>query len=147
MVERFARGIDQGCSNLDLSQPEVKSKLELSMEKFERTSSNTDFQPLPPLDLTLEEKVARACASYRLSSLEEKEEVEGTINENRVEQDELTLESSRGEDKQEGCIDYSHHFLLPESNFEDQVTRVEEQENSFYDLAWHLARLFLEIRR
>ncbi|CAL1359837.1 unnamed protein product [Linum trigynum] len=139
MVERFARGTDEGCSNLDLPQPEVKSKLELAMEKFKRTSSNMDFQPIIPPGLTLKEKVARACASYHLSSLEEKDEVEGAINEKRVEQDELTLESSRGKDKQEGCLDDSHHFPLLEGKFEDRVTSVEEQENHFYDPAWHLS--------
>ncbi|CAL1400241.1 unnamed protein product [Linum trigynum] len=100
-------------------------------------SSYMDFHPLPTPDLTLEEKVARACASYCLSSLEEKEEVEGAINDNCVEQDELTRESSHGEDAHEGCVDDFH--TLPESNFEDQVTSMEEQENPFYDLAWHLA--------
>ncbi|CAL1371999.1 unnamed protein product [Linum trigynum] len=139
MVERFARGTDEGCSNLDLPQPQVESKLELAMEKFERTSSNTDFQPLPPPGLTLEENVARACASYYLSSLEEKEEVEGAINDSRVEQDELTPESSRGEDEQKDCIDDSNHFSLPEGKFEDQVTSVEEQENPIYNLACHLS--------
>ncbi|CAL1382643.1 unnamed protein product [Linum trigynum] len=137
LVERFVRGTDEGCSSLDLPQPKEKSKLELIVEKFVRTSSNTDFQQLPPPGLTLEEKVALACASYRLSSLEEKEEVEGPINDNRVEQEELTSESSRGEDEQEGCIDDFH--TLPESKFEVQVTSMEEQENPFYDLAWHLA--------
>ncbi|CAL1388924.1 unnamed protein product [Linum trigynum] len=138
MVERFARGTDEGCSKLDPPQPEEKSKLELAMEKFERPSSNTDFQPLPPPGLTLEEKVTRACASYRLSSLAEKEEVDGAINDNHVEQDELTPESSRGEDEQKGSIDDFHHFPLPASKFEDQVKSVEEKENPLYDLAWHL---------
>ncbi|CAL1410983.1 unnamed protein product [Linum trigynum] len=86
MVERFARGTDEGCSNLDLPQPEEKFRLELAMENFERECSNMDFQPLPPPCLTLEEKVTRACASYRLSSLEESEEVKRAINENRVDQ-------------------------------------------------------------
>ncbi|CAL1394380.1 unnamed protein product [Linum trigynum] len=139
MVERFVRGTDEGFSNLDLPQPEAKSKLELAMGNFARTSSNTDFQPLPPLGLTLEEKVAQACASYRLSLLEENEEVDRVINENHMEQEEFTPESSRGENEHEGCIDDSHHLSLPESNFEDQDTSVEEQENPFYDLAWHLA--------
>ncbi|CAL1370774.1 unnamed protein product [Linum trigynum] len=106
------------------------------MEKFERTSSNSDFQPLPPPDLTLEDKVERACANYRLSSLKEKAEGEGAINDNSVEQDRLSPKSSLGEDELEGCIDDFH--TLPESHFEDQVTSVEEQENPFYDLAWHL---------
>ncbi|CAL1401614.1 unnamed protein product [Linum trigynum] len=139
MVERFSRGTDEECSNMDLPQPEVKSKLELAAENVTRTSSNTDFQPLPPPGLTLLEKVERACASYHLSLLEENEEVERASNDNHVEQDELTPENSRGEDEQEGCIDDPHHLPLPESNLEDQDTSVEEQENPFYELAWRLA--------
>ncbi|CAL1370378.1 unnamed protein product [Linum trigynum] len=153
IVERFVRGTDEGC--LDLPQCKAKSKLEIAMENFARTSSNTDFKPLPPPGLTLEEKVAQACASYRLSLLEEKvewacasyrlalleenEEVERAINDNHMEQEEITSESSRGENEQEGCIDDSHHLPLPERNFEDQDTSVEEQEKSLYDLSWHLA--------
>ncbi|CAL1388944.1 unnamed protein product [Linum trigynum] len=94
-----------------------------------------EFPTPPPSGLTLEEKVARACASYRHSSLEKNEEVERAIIDNRVEQEELTPESSRGEDGQEGCIDDSRHFSISNGNFEDQVTSVDEQENPFYDLA------------
>ncbi|CAL1389151.1 unnamed protein product [Linum trigynum] len=61
MVERFSRGTNEGCSNLDFPQPEMNSKLELAMENFERAYSNMDIQPLPPPGLTLEEKAARAC--------------------------------------------------------------------------------------
>ncbi|CAL1381434.1 unnamed protein product [Linum trigynum] len=140
-TERLKGFVEQSCAQLAhnrlLPLEEGREVEEASHENFGRMSSDMDLQPLAPPDLTLEEKVARACASYRLSSLEKKEEVEGEINENRVEQDELTPESTHGEDAQEGCIDDFH--ALPESNFEDQVTSVEEQENPFYDLAWHLA--------
>ncbi|CAL1354852.1 unnamed protein product [Linum trigynum] len=98
-----------------------------------------DFQPLPPPGLTLEEKVVRACENYRLSLLEENKEVEGALNDNHMKLEELTPETSHGEDEQEDCIDHSHHLPLPESNFEDQDTSVEEQENRSYELAWHLA--------
>ncbi|CAL1369295.1 unnamed protein product [Linum trigynum] len=85
---------------------------EASHDDFGRMSSDMDFQPLPPPGLTLEEKATRACESIRLSLLEEKEEVEGALNDNSFKQEELTSESSRGEDEQEGCIDDSHHFPL-----------------------------------
>ncbi|CAL1378726.1 unnamed protein product [Linum trigynum] len=184
MVEKFARGTEEGCSNLDLPivspidstflreaeelHRRMKGQRELveqacaqlarnrllpfeedkeegeeaSHETLGRMSSSMDFQPLPPPGLTLEEKVARACESYHLSLLEEKKEVEGALNENHVELEELTPET-HGEDEQEVCIDDSHHLPLPESNFEDQDTSVEEQENPFYDLAWHLACKFV----
>ncbi|CAL1372038.1 unnamed protein product [Linum trigynum] len=56
---------------------------------------------------------------------------------NRMEQEELAPESSRGEDDQESCINDFHTFPLSENNFEGQVTRVEEQENPFNNLSWH----------
>ncbi|CAL1394468.1 unnamed protein product [Linum trigynum] len=168
MVEKFSRGNEEGCSNLDLPiagpidstflreveelhrrtkgqgelfvqacaqlarnrllpfEEEKEEVEEASHEILVRMSSNMDFQPLPPPGLTQEEKVARACESYHLSLLEEKEEVEGALNDNHVELEELTPKNSHGEDEQEGCIDDSHHLPLPESNFEDQDTSVEE---------------------
>ncbi|CAL1354883.1 unnamed protein product [Linum trigynum] len=135
--------MEQACAQLAhnrlLPLEEREEVEEASHDDFGRTSSDMDFRPLPPPGLTLEEKVARACESYRLSLLEEKEEVEGASKDNRVEQDELTPESSCGDDEQEGCIDDSHHLPLPDSNLKDQDTSVEEQGNPFYELAWHLA--------
>ncbi|CAL1359563.1 unnamed protein product [Linum trigynum] len=155
IVEQIAWGTNEGCSNSGVEEllrrtkrqeelieqacaqlahsclPPFEEKEEVEVASHEtlgRTSSGMDFYPLPPPGLTLEEKVAQACESYRLSLLEENEEVERASNDNRVEQEELSSESSCGEDEQERCIDDSHHFTLPESNFEDQDTSEEEQE-------------------
>ncbi|CAL1354443.1 unnamed protein product [Linum trigynum] len=142
-TKRLGGLVEQACAQLAhnhlLTLEEREEIEEASHENFERTSSDMDFQPLPPPGLKLEDKVARACESYRLSLLEEKEEVEGALNDNHVELEELTPESSHSEDEQEGCIDDSHHLALLESNFEDQVTSAEEQDNPFYELSWHLA--------
>ncbi|CAL1379037.1 unnamed protein product [Linum trigynum] len=146
-TKRRGELIEQACAQLAhnrlLPLEEREEFEEASHETFGRMISDMDFERLPPPGLTLEEKVARACESYRLSLVEEKEEVEGAINDNRVEQEELTPKSSRGEEEQEGFIDDSHHSPLPESNFEDQDTSLEEHENPFYDLAWHLALKFM----
>ncbi|CAL1370862.1 unnamed protein product [Linum trigynum] len=138
-TERLGGLVEQACAQLAHNRlPPLEEREEVEEachDDFGRTSSDMDFQPLPPPGLTLEEKVARGCESYRLSLLE----VEGEFNDNRVEHEKLTPDNSHGEDEQEGCIDDSHHFPLPESNFEDQDTSEEGKENPFYDLAWHLA--------
>ncbi|CAL1382124.1 unnamed protein product [Linum trigynum] len=54
---------------------------EASHENFGRTSSDMDFQSLPPPSLSLEKKVAQACARHCLSQLEEEVEVGGEVNE------------------------------------------------------------------
>ncbi|CAL1378905.1 unnamed protein product [Linum trigynum] len=146
-TERLGGLVEQTCAQLAHNRlPPLEEREEVeeaSHEDFGRTSPDMDFHPLPPPGLTLEEKVARACESYCLSLLEEKEEVERALNDNRVEQEELTPESSCGEDEQEGYIEDSHLFPLRESNFEYQDTSEEEQENPFYDLVLHPALKFV----
>ncbi|CAL1394787.1 unnamed protein product [Linum trigynum] len=93
-TERLGGLVEQASAQLAhnrlLPLEEREEVEEVSHDNFGRTRSDMDFQPLPPPGLTLEEKVAQACESYRLSLLEEKEEVEGALNDNRVEQEELT---------------------------------------------------------
>ncbi|CAL1370497.1 unnamed protein product [Linum trigynum] len=85
-AERLGGLVEQACAQLAhnclLPLEEREEFKEASHENFGRMSSDMDFQPLPPPGLTLDKKVARACASYLLSSLEEKQEVEGSINDN-----------------------------------------------------------------
>ncbi|CAL1380878.1 unnamed protein product [Linum trigynum] len=102
----------------------ASNSLDIVMEKFEETCFDMDFQPLPPPILTLQVKVAQACACFHLIPFEGKDEAEKEIHEHFDEQEKLIPENSCNEYEQEET-----HFALHTSphhatNFKKQVTMV-----------------------